>query len=145
MPYNVLNLTAWQSWLDYLTIDEIMCWLLRAIVDHERMVSVITAWGVWWTGLPHSGSGSVAERWRLKPEALDLIPGGTTFLSFPLPFQRSSDSNGPDNLWLDDLHWSLDCGGVPSIGLPMLWSRSPSYLTIDGVQMVHCNWIAAKL
>ena len=29
---------------------------------------------------------SVAERWRLKPEALGSIPGGATFLSFPLPF-----------------------------------------------------------
>ena len=41
----------------------------------------------------------VAEHWRLKPEALGLIPSGTTFLSFPLLFQRSSDSNGPDNLY----------------------------------------------
>ena len=41
----------------------------------------------------------VAEHWRLKPEALGSIPGGTTFLSFPLPFQRSSDSNGLDNLY----------------------------------------------
>ena len=41
---------------------------------------------------------SVAEYWRLKPEALGSIPGGTTFLSFPLPFQRSMDSNGPDYL-----------------------------------------------
>ena len=38
----------------------------------------------------------VAERWWLKPEALGSIPGSTAFLSFPLPFQRSSDSNGPD-------------------------------------------------
>ena len=45
----------------------------------------------------------VAEFWRLKPEALSSIPSGTTFLSFPLPrplpFQRSMDSNGPDNLY----------------------------------------------
>ena len=41
----------------------------------------------------------VAEHWQLKPEALGSIPGGTTFLSFPLPFQRSPDSNGPDNLY----------------------------------------------
>ena len=27
-------------------------WLLRVFVDHERMVSGITAWGVRWTGLP---------------------------------------------------------------------------------------------
>ena len=43
--------------------------------------------------------GLVAEHWWLKPEALGSIPGGTTFLSFPLPFQRSTDSNGPDNLY----------------------------------------------
>ena len=47
----------------------------------------------------------VAEHWRLKPEALGSIPGGTTFLSFPLPFQRSTDSNGPDYLY-----WSSDLG-----------------------------------
>ena len=29
-------------------------WLLCAIVDHERMVSIFTAWGVQWSGLPHS-------------------------------------------------------------------------------------------
>ena len=34
----------------------------------------------------------VAEHWRLKPEALGSIPSGTTFLSFPLLFQRSTDS-----------------------------------------------------
>ena len=63
---------------------------------------------------------SVTERWRLKLETLGLIPGGTTFLSFPLLFQRSTDSNGPDCLSLDDHYQSSDCGGVPSIGLPML-------------------------
>ena len=47
----------------------------------------------------------VAEHWRLKPEALGLIPGGTTFLSFSLPFHRSSDTNSPNNL-----HRSLDLG-----------------------------------
>ena len=41
----------------------------------------------------------VAEHWRLKPEALGSIPSGTTFLPFPLPFQRSTDSNGPDYLY----------------------------------------------
>ena len=84
-----------------------MCWLLRAIVDHERMVSIITVVG--------GCRSSVAEHWWLKPEALRSIPGSATFLSFPLPFQRSSDSNSPDYFWLDDLHRSLDCGGVPSI------------------------------
>ena len=32
-----------------------------------------------------------------------------------------------DCLWLDDLYWSSNCGGVPSIGLPMLWLHSPSF------------------
>ena len=72
-------------------------------------------------------SCSVAERWNLKPEALCLTLGSTTFLSFPLLFWRSLDSNGPDYLWLDDLHRSSDCEGVSSIRLPMLWLRSPSF------------------
>ena len=71
---------------------------------------------------------SVAERWQLKPEALGSIPGGTTFLSFLLPFQRSTYSNGTDCLLFTDHYWSSDCGGVPSIGLPMLWLRSPSLM-----------------
>ena len=131
-------------------------WLLCAIVDHERIVSRITAWGIQWTGLPHSPktwwrfsnqrqsgpllSDSVTECWQLKPEALGSIPGGTTFLSFPLLFQRSSDSNVPDCLWLDDLYWFSDCGGVPSIRLPMLWLRSPSYHALHGLV-----WNAALL
>ena len=38
----------------WVTVDEIMCWLLHEIVDHEGMVSRITVWGVQWTGLHHS-------------------------------------------------------------------------------------------
>ena len=53
---------------------------------------------------------SVAEHWRLKPEALGSIPDSTTSLSLPLPFQKSLDSNGPDYLSLDDLYWSSDLG-----------------------------------
>ena len=34
----------------------------------------------------------MAECWQLKPEALGLTPGGTTFVSSPLLFQRSMDS-----------------------------------------------------
>ena len=52
-------------------------------------------------------SGSVVVHWQIKPEAMGLIPGGTTFLSFILLFQRSLDSNSPDCLRLDDLHQSL--------------------------------------
>ena len=60
---------------------------------------------------------SVAECWRLK--SLGLTPGGTAFLSFPLLFQRFLDCNGPNHLWLDILHQSLDFGRIPSIGLPI--------------------------
>ena len=42
----------------------------------------------------------VTEHWQLRPEALGLVPDGTTFLSFPSPIQRSSDYNGPDHLSL---------------------------------------------
>ena len=41
----------------------------------------------------------VAEYWPLKPEALGSIPGGTAFLSYPLPLRKVSDSNGPDILY----------------------------------------------
>ena len=44
------------------------------------------------------------------------IPGGTTFLSFPLLFQRSSDSSGPDYLSLDDLYRSSDLGEPHPLG-----------------------------
>ena len=121
------------------------------------MVSVITAWGVWWTGLPHSPktdsdrliksipkhSIQYITQQSLKSRAIKekergvgvggchssaSIPGGATFLSFPLPFQRSTDSNGPNCLSLDDYYWSSDCGGVLSIGLPMLLLHSQSIM-----------------
>ena len=56
--------------------------------------------------------GTPPQRWQLKPEALGSIPGGATFLSFPLPFQRSTDSNDPDCLSLDNHYWSSDCGPI---------------------------------
>ena len=79
----------------------------------------------WWK---KSGRGSLADGWQLKPETLDLTPGGTTFLSFPLLFQRSMDSNGPDYIWLHDHYWSSHCGGVPSIRFPMWWFCSPFFM-----------------
>ena len=36
--------------------------------------------------------------------------------------------NDPDCLWLDNHYRSSDCGGVPSIELPMLWLRPPSIM-----------------
>ena len=138
--------------------DEILCSLLHAISDHERMVGLIIGWGVRLMGLLHSpktngdciikGNQSrycpktyerakgKKERWcrrESNPGPLILLCpvlgliSDTTFLSFPLPFERSSDSNGSDCLWLDNLHWSLDCGGVLFIRLPMPWFCSPSF------------------
>ena len=46
--------------------------------------------------LPSGRRSSVAEHWRLKPEALGSIPGGATFPFKPMPFQRSTDGGGPD-------------------------------------------------
>ena len=53
---------------------------------------------------------------------------GTTFLPFPLPFQRSSDSDSPDHLWLVVLYQSLDCGGNPIHRIPRCYdsARDPS-------------------
>ena len=51
---------------------------------------------------------SVAEHWQLKPEALGSICSDTTYSSPSFTFHRSSDSNDPDYLSLDDLYWSLD-------------------------------------
>ena len=88
----------------------------RAIKRKERGVAV---------GGCHS---SVAECWRLKPEALGSIPGGATFLSFPLPFQRSIDSNGT---WLSFIRRSLSV-------FP-LWG-SPVHRTPHAVIMVTIHY-----
>ena len=45
----------------------------------------------------------MAEHWRLKPEALGSIPGGATFPSKPLPFQRSTDGGGPIVSFIDTI------------------------------------------
>ena len=46
--------------------------------------------------LPSGRRSSVAEHWRLKPEALGSIPGGATFPFKSMPFQKSTDGGGPD-------------------------------------------------
>ena len=45
--------------------------------------------------MPSGRRSSVAEHWRLKPEALGSIPGGATFPFKPMPFQRSTDVAAP--------------------------------------------------
>ena len=37
--------------------------------------------------MPSGRRSSVAEHWRLKPEALGSIPGGATFPFKPMPFK----------------------------------------------------------
>ena len=46
--------------------------------------------------------GSVAEHWRLKPEALVSCQ----YCFFLFLFQGSLDRNDPNYLRLDDLYWS---------------------------------------
>ena len=60
------------------------------IVSINDTIEAATRW------LPSGRRSSVAEHWRLKPEALGSIPGGATFPFKPLPFQRSTDGGGPD-------------------------------------------------
>ena len=50
----------------------------------------------WATTPTEPWCSSVAQHWRLKPEALGSTPDGNTFLSSPLLCQRSTDSDGPD-------------------------------------------------
>ena len=40
--------------------------------------------------------GSSSQTIVILDQALGSTPGGATFLSCPLPFQRSTDSDGPD-------------------------------------------------
>ena len=73
------------------------------IINHQEQV--IKGEG----GVAVSGChGSVAKRWRLKPETLGSNPGSTTFLSFPLSFQKSLDG-----LWSDNLYQVFGPWGSP--------------------------------
>ena len=72
----------------------------------------------------------VAEHWRLKPEALGSIPGGTTFLSFPILFQRFSDSNGPDNLYRSSDLGEPHVSGSPCCDEAQILLKSQSHTAI---------------
>ena len=87
-------------------------------------ITLSGSWG-WVRKVTVSGChSSVAEHWQLKPEALGLTPGGTTFVSSPLLFQRSTDSNGPDLcLWLDAITiglWTIEESCL--LDSSLLWS-----------------------
>ena len=76
-----------------------MCWLLRAIVDHERLVSVITARGVRWTGLPHSpktnGDYLIKDNLGLYcPKTFEMAKGKK---------ERGTGGNRTQGLWLKPL------------------------------------------
>ena len=67
-------------------------------------VILLTNWVAWFSGRALA--------------AYARVPGFNSqrhHLSFPLPFQRSSDSISPDCLQLDHPNWFSDCGGVPCV------------------------------
>ena len=73
---------------------------------------------------------SVAECRLLKPEALGFITGGTTFLSFPLLFQRRTDSNGHDCLWTITIGLRTVGESRPSDSLCCDYAHHPLWSTI---------------
>ena len=79
---------------------------------------------------------SVAERRQLKPEALELTPGDTTYLSSPLLFQRSTEVTIQIVSLIRHNHYqSSDIKGVLSDGL------LPAVISlIDS----HINYIHSK-
>ena len=80
------------SWSEYL-IEIVRSKTICAIITHLEQSS---KQGIRKGGCQCECCDSVVERWRLKLEAMGSTPSGTTFLSFSLPLQSSSDSNGTD-------------------------------------------------
>ena len=94
--------------------------------DWLSTIRAVTVWRPWkYLSFTSDILSSVTVSWR-PLKCLGLTPGSTTCQSFPLPFQRSLDSNGPDCFIFDDQYQSLYHGEVPSIELPMAWFRSLS-------------------
>ena len=83
------------------------CSCIMYIIHHQSQwkVSVITAWGVRWTGLPHSTKTNCDH--LMKDIQVPILS---------VDFRSSV------------------CGGVPSIGLPMLWLHSPSIMINNCMQ-----------
>ena len=104
------------SWLDAAAIASLpTTQIILPIYNNWSIwiVSVITALGVRWTGLPHSP----------KTDSDHLMKELTN-----CHFKGLRTVTARICLSLDDHYWSLDCRGVPSIGLPMLWLRSQSIM-----------------
>ena len=114
-----------------LHLDGMCVWLLCAIVDHEG----------WWTETQHGesdGSNSSTVRrlidLRLSGRVLAAkyrVPGFDYQRHRLLccPFAASKIFEQCPRLSLiRQSQLVLDCGGVPSITLLMLWFRSPSYM-----------------
>ena len=76
--------------------DPAACPYLELSPFRGSLYTTLFIWDSRHCGLYGGRRSSVAERWQLKPEALGSTPGGATFLSCPMPFQRSTDSDGPD-------------------------------------------------
>ena len=68
-----------------------------------------------------SGPLLSVDLWNGKGKERKVAPPG-------IEPRASGLSNGPHYLSLDDHYRSSDCGGVPSIGLPMLWLCSLSIM-----------------
>ena len=75
---------------------------------------------------------AVAEHWQLKPEALGLIAGSTTFLPLSSLFQRSLDSNSPDYLPLYDIYQFWNLGEPHSSGFTSCDIATNSFNRYDG-------------
>ena len=69
---------------------------------------------------------SVAEHWRLKPEALGSIPSHHIYF-FPFAISKALDDNSTD------CRWTVE--ELSSTGLPMLWFRSLSLM----INNTHLN------
>ena len=88
----------------------------------------------------------MAERWQLKPEALGSTPGGATFLSCPMPFQRSTDSDGPDCVFqLDTIGLRTMEESRPSDSSPCCdYACDLSYIVIN-VHKTHLSKCQAQI
>lgn len=87
----------------------------------------------------------VEAQWlMLNPEALGSTPSGTTIPTSSLPFQRSSDSNGPDGPWFDDLYqvfrpWGSTIIWTANAVILLNPSWSPYQIYTDSTKEVYCQ------
>ena len=98
-----------------------------------KMIVIASNQRHWATTPTEPWCSSVAEHWRLKPEALGFTPNGNTFLSSPLSYQRSTDSDGPDCAF--DETWSRSVFGPYEESRPSDSSTAVILLMICTLQL----------